>query len=235
MRPSARPSRPSRTYAIGARRRSSRCRRADREHPRGGDRADQLLRRPAASRSPSFHRGSTCTRSIRATSRNREPSSGVPLRAQVILFVGRVQPLKAPDVLIKAVAELVRVEPARRERLQLIIIGSPSGPDVGLGADPTRAGGFRARASPISLTSGRTRRARSCSAGTARRTWSACRRTTSRSGSLRSRRRPARDPWSPPTSAACGMPWTTEQTGCLVSGHGPGTGPRPAGSAGRPG
>jgi D-inositol-3-phosphate glycosyltransferase len=54
---------------------------------------------------------------------------GVPLRAQVILFVGRVQPLKAPDVLIKAVAELVRAEPARRERLQLIIIGSPSGPE----------------------------------------------------------------------------------------------------------
>ena len=53
----------------------------------------------------------------------------MPLRAQVILFVGRVQPLKAPDVLIKSVAELVRAEPARRERLQLIIIGSPSGPE----------------------------------------------------------------------------------------------------------
>jgi D-inositol-3-phosphate glycosyltransferase len=48
----------------------------------------------------------------------------------VILFVGRVQPLKAPDVLIKAVAELVRAEPGRRERLRLIIIGSPSGPDA---------------------------------------------------------------------------------------------------------
>ncbi len=56
---------------------------------------------------------------------------GVPLSAQVILFVGRVQPLKAPDVLIKAVAELVRTEPARRDRLQLIIIGSPSGPESG--------------------------------------------------------------------------------------------------------
>ncbi|GAA3617378.1 D-inositol-3-phosphate glycosyltransferase [Microlunatus ginsengisoli] len=55
---------------------------------------------------------------------------GVPLRAQVILFVGRVQPLKAPDVLIKAVAELVRADPDRRERLRLIIIGSPSGPDA---------------------------------------------------------------------------------------------------------
>ncbi|HLT59775.1 MAG TPA: glycosyltransferase, partial [Microlunatus sp.] len=46
-----------------------------------------------------------------------------------ILFVGRIQPLKAPDVLIGAVAELVRDRPRRRERLRLIIIGSPSGPD----------------------------------------------------------------------------------------------------------
>ena len=48
----------------------------------------------------------------------------------MILFVGRIQPLKAPDVLIRAVAELVRRDPARRSRLQLIIIGSPSGPDA---------------------------------------------------------------------------------------------------------
>ena len=31
---------------------------------------------------------------------------GVPQDARVILFVGRIQPLKAPDVLIKAVSEL---------------------------------------------------------------------------------------------------------------------------------
>ncbi len=54
---------------------------------------------------------------------------GVPQDAQVILFVGRIQPLKAPDVLIKAVAELARRDTRRRERLKLIIIGSPSGPE----------------------------------------------------------------------------------------------------------
>jgi D-inositol-3-phosphate glycosyltransferase len=54
---------------------------------------------------------------------------GVPQDIQVILFVGRIQPLKAPDLLIKAVAELVRRDPARRDRLQLIIIGGPSGSD----------------------------------------------------------------------------------------------------------
>jgi D-inositol-3-phosphate glycosyltransferase len=52
---------------------------------------------------------------------------GVAQDTQVILFVGRIQPLKAPDVLIKAVAELARRDPRRRQRLQLIIIGGPSG------------------------------------------------------------------------------------------------------------
>ena len=55
---------------------------------------------------------------------------GVDQDARVILFVGRIQPLKAPDVLIRAVAEMVRRDPSRRSRLQLIIIGSPSGPDA---------------------------------------------------------------------------------------------------------
>jgi D-inositol-3-phosphate glycosyltransferase len=54
---------------------------------------------------------------------------GVAQDIQVILFVGRIQPLKAPDVLIKAAAELVRRDPTRREQLQLIIIGGPSGSD----------------------------------------------------------------------------------------------------------
>ena len=52
---------------------------------------------------------------------------GVAQDVQVILFVGRIQPLKAPDVLIKAVAELARRDAGRHERLQLIIIGGPSG------------------------------------------------------------------------------------------------------------
>jgi D-inositol-3-phosphate glycosyltransferase len=55
---------------------------------------------------------------------------GVPQDAQVILFVGRIQPLKAPDALIRAVAELARRDSTRRDRLRLIIIGSPSGPDA---------------------------------------------------------------------------------------------------------
>ena len=42
---------------------------------------------------------------------------GVPQDAQVILFVGRVQPLKAPDVLIKAVAVMAQRDPGRWDRL----------------------------------------------------------------------------------------------------------------------
>jgi D-inositol-3-phosphate glycosyltransferase len=55
---------------------------------------------------------------------------GVAQDAEVILFVGRIQPLKAPDTLIRAAALLVAERPDRRDRLRLIIIGSPSGPEA---------------------------------------------------------------------------------------------------------
>ena len=59
---------------------------------------------------------------------------GVDPHCQAVLFVGRIQPLKAPDVAIRAVAELVRRDPARRERLRLIVVGSASGPQSGWAA-----------------------------------------------------------------------------------------------------
>jgi D-inositol-3-phosphate glycosyltransferase len=55
---------------------------------------------------------------------------GVDPDRQVVLFVGRIQPLKAPDVVIRAVAELVRRDPRRRDQLRLIVVGSPSGPQA---------------------------------------------------------------------------------------------------------
>lgn len=45
----------------------------------------------------------------------------------VLLFVGRIQPLKAPDVLINAAAELVALEPSLRSRIKVVICGGPSG------------------------------------------------------------------------------------------------------------
>ncbi len=52
---------------------------------------------------------------------------GVRDDAVLLLFVGRVQPLKAPDVLLHAAAELLRRDPSLRERLVVAIVGGPSG------------------------------------------------------------------------------------------------------------
>ena len=52
---------------------------------------------------------------------------GIPVDAVVPTFVGRLQPLKAPDVLLGAVARLVAADPGLRARLVLPVIGGPSG------------------------------------------------------------------------------------------------------------
>ena len=52
---------------------------------------------------------------------------GFAADAHVAMFVGRIQPLKAPDVVIHAVAELLRRRPDLRPRLVVPVIGGPSG------------------------------------------------------------------------------------------------------------
>jgi D-inositol-3-phosphate glycosyltransferase len=52
---------------------------------------------------------------------------GLAPDAVVLLFVGRIQPLKAPDVLLRAAARLVEADPALRGRLQVVVVGGPSG------------------------------------------------------------------------------------------------------------
>lgn len=52
---------------------------------------------------------------------------GVAKDAIVLLFVGRIQPLKAPDILIKAAAEMLKHSPQLRSRLLVAICGGPSG------------------------------------------------------------------------------------------------------------
>jgi D-inositol-3-phosphate glycosyltransferase len=52
---------------------------------------------------------------------------GIPADALVLLFAGRIQPLKAPDVLLHATAELLRLRPELRRRLVVPIVGGPSG------------------------------------------------------------------------------------------------------------
>lgn len=52
---------------------------------------------------------------------------GLPPDAQVVLFAGRIQPLKAPDVLLRAIAVLLERQPALRSRLVVPVVGGPSG------------------------------------------------------------------------------------------------------------
>ena len=52
---------------------------------------------------------------------------GLPEDAHVLLFAGRIQPLKAPDVLLRAVAVLLDQSPELRSRLVVPVVGGPSG------------------------------------------------------------------------------------------------------------
>jgi D-inositol-3-phosphate glycosyltransferase len=54
-------------------------------------------------------------------------SLGLPKRGCVVAFVGRIQPLKGPDVLIRALAELRRRDPALGRDVTVVICGGPSG------------------------------------------------------------------------------------------------------------
>jgi D-inositol-3-phosphate glycosyltransferase len=55
---------------------------------------------------------------------------GLPPRGHVLLFVGRLQPLKAPDLLLRAAAELMARDPSLRQQLTVVVIGGPSGSGV---------------------------------------------------------------------------------------------------------
>jgi D-inositol-3-phosphate glycosyltransferase len=52
---------------------------------------------------------------------------GVDRDKIVLLFVGRIQPLKAPDILVRALAVMVATMPSLRDRLHVVIAGGPSG------------------------------------------------------------------------------------------------------------
>ncbi|MFC9682780.1 D-inositol-3-phosphate glycosyltransferase [Streptomyces sp. NPDC056948] len=52
---------------------------------------------------------------------------GLPQDALIPLFAGRIQPLKAPDVLLRAVAVLLDERPELRSRILVPVVGGPSG------------------------------------------------------------------------------------------------------------
>jgi D-inositol-3-phosphate glycosyltransferase len=52
---------------------------------------------------------------------------GLPPDGPLITFVGRIQPLKAPDVMLRAVAVLLERRPELRSSLTVAVVGGPSG------------------------------------------------------------------------------------------------------------
>jgi D-inositol-3-phosphate glycosyltransferase len=52
---------------------------------------------------------------------------GLPLDGRIVAFVGRIQPLKAPDVLLAAAAALRKLDPEVARDLTVVIVGGPSG------------------------------------------------------------------------------------------------------------
>ncbi len=88
---------------------------------------------------------------------------GLPARARVLLFVGRIQPLKRPDLLLRVGAELLRRHPDWRDDLVLAVLGGPSGSGLTRpgelealaaaagrrGPDPVRAAGLPAGARAV--------------------------------------------------------------------------------------
>jgi D-inositol-3-phosphate glycosyltransferase len=56
---------------------------------------------------------------------------GLPADAVVLAFAGRIQPLKGPDVVLRAAAALLADCPWLSGRLVVVIVGGPSGSEVG--------------------------------------------------------------------------------------------------------
>jgi D-inositol-3-phosphate glycosyltransferase len=56
---------------------------------------------------------------------------GLPADAHVLAFVGRIQPHKGPEVLIRAVAEMLSHSPHLRSKLIVLIVGGASGAGSG--------------------------------------------------------------------------------------------------------
>jgi D-inositol-3-phosphate glycosyltransferase len=102
---------------------------ADRLIANTGDEARQLIVRYAADP----RRVQTVTPGVDLSMFQPGPAGparrrlGLPPDAYVLLFVGRIQPLKAPDVLLRAAARMLADDPSLRSRLVVAVVGGPSG------------------------------------------------------------------------------------------------------------
>ena len=175
-----------------------------RQLPRGGAPVPPPLRRPGRA-----HRDRAAGRRARLL-RARRPrpararAVGLPVDRPVVLFVGRIQPLKAPDVAIRALAAM-----ARHPTPMLVIVGGASGRRRRRRGGARAAGSSTSSASPIACGSSRRSRTTSCPATTAPPTWWSCRAAARASGSSPSRRRRAASRSSPARSAGCSTSSTT--------------------------
>jgi D-inositol-3-phosphate glycosyltransferase len=52
---------------------------------------------------------------------------GLPTDGNIVAFVGRIQPHKGPEILIRAIAEMIGHSPALRKNLTVLIVGGTSG------------------------------------------------------------------------------------------------------------
>ncbi|MCL2781173.1 MAG: D-inositol-3-phosphate glycosyltransferase, partial [Actinomycetia bacterium] len=57
----------------------------------------------------------------------RRAALGLPPDALVLLFAGRIQPLKAPDLLLRAAARIRAIDPELGRRVRVVVLGAPSG------------------------------------------------------------------------------------------------------------
>ncbi|GGJ91411.1 D-inositol-3-phosphate glycosyltransferase [Pilimelia anulata] len=65
-----------------------------------------------------------CAATVRRRARRE---LALPEDGRIVAFVGRIQPLKGPDVLLRAVAALARRDPAALAGLTVAVVGGPSG------------------------------------------------------------------------------------------------------------
>ena len=143
---------------------------------------------------------------------------GVPPDAVVLAFAGRIQPLKAPDVLLHAAAALLDRAPDLRSRLVVLVAGGPSGSGL---AEPTALQELAGRLGldhvvrflPPQAADGLVEVFRAADVV-------AVPATTSRSGWWPWRRRPAGRPSSRRGWAGCRSRWPTAGRGSSSTGTG---------------
>jgi D-inositol-3-phosphate glycosyltransferase len=70
-----------------------------------------------------------CEAAVKAGARQR---LGLPINGYLVAFVGRIQPLKAPDILLRAAAQLAIRDPETAGRLTVAIVGGNSGSGLDL-------------------------------------------------------------------------------------------------------